>query len=106
MKIKANLKKLAFILIFMKKIIYIIATIFLGILLSLLAHVYIEIIYLQYAQAHNIKIVWNTALGESCSLPIILQLLIMLSGILGGYYLGQFWWRKVYVENAYKRFKK
>jgi hypothetical protein len=43
----------------------------------------------------------------ACALWPLLQIGLWLFGLLGGFFLGQFWWRKIYVERVWiKRFKK
>ena len=86
----------------MKKTIYVMLTIFLGILLSFLMHALIEFTFLEYARVHGIRVNWNMALGASCSLPGFVQLLIIFLGALGGYFLGQYWWKIVYVEKIFE----
>lgn len=85
----------------MKKTIYIILSMVLGVMLSFLLHALIEFFFLEYARAHSVYVNWNMDLGASCSLPGIVQLAILLLGIIGGYTIGQYWWRIVYVEKRY-----
>jgi len=86
----------------MKKTVYILLTCFLGIILSFFVHALIEFTFLEYARAHGIRVNWNMDLGASCSLPGFVQYLIIFLGILGGYFLGQYWWRIVYIEKRFK----
>jgi len=82
-----------------KKIIYLIASTFLGLLLSLIIHAVIEIIYLNWAQGQN-RIV---PFYRSCSLHPLIQITLLVAGIVGGFNLGRFWWRKVYVERVWAK---
>ncbi len=77
-----------------KKIIYIILWSFLGLILSFIAHAIIEILYLNYALAHNLTVTW--ALGGACALPLWLIILLPVLGIIFGLYLGLLSWHKVY----------
>jgi hypothetical protein len=80
-----------------KKIIYLIATTFLGILLSLIIHGLLEILYLKILIDRGSQINWTSYFGfKSCALPIYLQIGLLLVGVIGGFFLGIFWWRKVY----------
>jgi len=75
----------------MKKIIYLGLATILGLLLSFILHAGIESIYLKYAK----NITWH----HGCALPYWLQIGLVLAGLIGGYFLGRFWWRLVYIEN-------
>ncbi len=89
----------------MKKNIYILLTIILGLLLSLLAHVFIEYFYLRQAIASNTPIQWvGSRLG--CALPLGLQIALPILGIIVGFFLGVRWWRIVYIEKRHWWFKK
>ena len=80
-----------------KKIVYLIASTALGFFLSLIAHSLLEINYLNWALSHD-KLV---KFYNGCALPPILQALLLLVGVIGGYFLGTFWWRKIYVERTW-----
>ena len=84
----------------MKRTIYILLTMVLGLLLSFLAHAVIEMLYLQWAQAHNHTIVWTTVLGL-CALPLWLQIALPVVGLVGGFLLGRMWWTMVYVNRKH-----
>ena len=80
-----------------KKVIYIIATTFLGILLSFIVHGLIEMLYIKILIDRGSLINWTSYFGvKSCALPIYLQIGLLLAGVIGGLYLGIYWWRKVY----------
>lgn len=86
-----------------KKAVYLVATIILGVLLSFLAHAFIEIKYLDWALGQGVAVPFY--LG--CALPPALSLELLLFGIVGGFFLGRFWWRLVYVERVWaKRYAK
>jgi len=92
----------------MKKTIYLILTSFLGLSLSIIGHAVIEVFYLKYLLANNLPINWSEALGfggGQCALPVIIQWLLLILGISWGYFVGQRWWRYVYIEKKHWRFK-
>ncbi len=81
-----------------KKIIYYISGIFLGILLSFVAHGIIEIIYInQHLDEGFIPKQGDT--GHSCYLPPYLQIILPILGIIGGYLFASWGWRVVYEKN-------
>jgi len=82
-----------------KHLVYLIASTILGILLSFLAHAAIETYYLSLAQRLGANVIWY----GGCALPPVLQIGLLLAGGLGGFYLGRFWWRKVYIERVWAR---
>ncbi len=81
----------------LKKVIYLIASIILGLLLSFIAHALIEIGYLR----------WVLNQGQlapfygGCALAPWFQAALWASGIIGGFILGRFWWRKIYIERVW-----
>jgi len=88
----------------LKKIIYLFLSIVLGLILSFLIHALIEIIYLQNVNSATVN--WHSVLGKgSCALPIWLQIGLPILGIVGGYLLGCWWWRIVYIEHRHGKFK-
>lgn len=83
-----------------KKTIYILLTIFLGVILSFLAHALIEINYIKYLLARGLAPANQMVFGQGyCALPIWLQIGLPLIALIGGYFLGQWWWRVVYIEH-------
>ena len=85
-----------------KRIVYLISSALLGIILSLLVHAGIEFMYLDWARDAGRNIVWH----GGCALPVVIQIPLLLIGALGGFMLGRFWWLKVYIEHAWRGFKK
>lgn len=81
----------------LKKAVYLTASIILGLLLSFLAHVFIEVKYLALADSRGLAV--NFYYG--CALPLWLQALLWFLGAIGGYFLGAWWWRKLYIERAW-----
>ena len=83
----------------LNKTFYIALTIVLGLILSFLLHAVIEIFYINYFLGKNI-LLKPSALTSKCYLPSALQIFLLLAGFLGGYFLGKFWWKKVYGEKS------
>jgi hypothetical protein len=90
-----------------KKIFYITLTIFLGLLLSFIVHALAEMIYLNYAFKNELEIQASYFLGVGwCALPVWVQYTFPILGIVGGYFLGIYWWNLVYVKRKHWRFRK
>ena len=82
-----------------KKIIYLIAATFLGLLLSLITHAFIELKYLRLAENQNLTVPFY----GGCALIPLLQITLITIGIFGGFFLGYYWWRKLYIERAWRK---
>ncbi len=76
-----------------KKIIYIVLGMVLGLLLSFVIHAVIEIFYINWLLAEEI-LPRPGSLTHQCFLPSWLQIALPLAGLIGGFFLGCFWWRK------------
>lgn len=85
----------------LKKIIYITASIFLGLILSFIAHAFIELRYLSWAASQNILVTFY----GGCALSPQVRITLLLIGVIGGFYLGRLWWRKLYVERTWAKNK-
>lgn len=79
-----------------KKIIYLCASVVLGLSLSLIAHSLIEIIYINKALSQG-KIV---LFYGGCALPPLFQASLWIAGLVLGLFLGLFWWQKVYCHKS------
>lgn len=89
-----------------KKTIYIFLTIILCLLLALIVYSFLEITYIKYFLSKNLILVSSGAPGFiGCVLPYYIQIVLMLFAVVGGYFLGQFWWRIIYVEKRYGKIK-
>ena len=90
----------------MKKQIYIFLTMVLGVLLTTILHGFIEIFYIgllaENFDTYSFGLSWDAIYIAHYIFTAVLAVL----GIVGGYYLGQKWWRIVYVEKRHWRFKK
>ncbi len=81
----------------MKRIIYIVAWVFLGFLLSEITHGVIEINFINYGLAHEIFLLnYTTLIHSDCVLPTLTQFLLFGTGTIGGYFAGKHFWQVVY----------
>jgi hypothetical protein len=90
----------------MKRIIYIIAAVVLGILLGTIVHGIVEIKYLNYLFANGITPQSHPFLGTNCFLPPLWQFVFLIGGAILGYFLGVNWWRIVYIEKRHWRMRR
>jgi len=79
-----------------KHAVYLFASIILGVLLSFIAHGLIEIGYLRWAESQGQIVPFY----GSCSLLPAFRIALLALGVVGGFLLGRFWWRKVYDEKS------
>ncbi|MEI6379190.1 MAG: hypothetical protein WCO55_06045 [Candidatus Falkowbacteria bacterium] len=84
-----------------KKAIYVAMTMLLGWLLSVIIHCLIEILYIRQMLHVDTPPYAYYIFGWPCYLHPVLQLGLILAGLVGGYFLGQTWWRIIYIENRY-----
>jgi H+/Cl- antiporter ClcA len=86
----------------LKKAVYLSASVVLGLLLSFFAHALIEINYL-----HRVSSQGQVApFYGGCALSPELQAALWVLGALGGFFLGRFWWRKIYIEKVWMKNRK
>ncbi|MEK7570580.1 MAG: hypothetical protein AAB515_04070 [Patescibacteria group bacterium] len=92
-----------------KHVIYLAVTTALGILLSYLVHAGIEAAYLAWAESAGREVTWYggplDTLGASCALHPVIQVGLIVLGAIGGFLLGRYWWRLVYVERKWAKGK-
>ncbi len=81
----------------LKQTVYLVASTILGLLLGLIAHALVEMAYLSFMAIRGGAVIFY----GGCALPFGLQIIIWMLGAVGGFFLGRFWWRKVYVERAW-----
>ena len=89
----------------MKRIVYILLTMFLGLLLSFFVHVALEMPSLTYIVEGGAQVGLVPLLTWVQWVPVhrYSTIIIALGGIVGGWFLGRHWWYIVYVEK--RRFK-
>lgn len=85
-----------------KKIIYVIAAMFLGFLLSLIVHAELEMWYIKRLLSAGVVPI---AYGSREFLPPLVSFLLAIFGLIFGYITGQRWWQLVYVEKRHWRFR-
>lgn len=78
----------------MKRIIYVILWIFLGLILSFIFHAIIEIFYLRWMEKNSLTVNW--ILNGACALPLWLIILLLILGIIFGLCIGLMAWQKIY----------
>lgn len=77
----------------LKEAVYLLSSAILGILLSFLAHAFIEMNYLSWAKSQNLIVYFY----NGCALSPIVQYSLLFAGAIGGLALGRFWWKKLYL---------
>lgn len=86
----------------MKRTVYIILTIIIGIIVSFVLHAFVEMWYLNWAEDNGHVIVWASPFGNgSCALPLYVNYGLLVLGAIGGYFLGRWWWKIVYIEKRH-----
>lgn len=86
----------------MKKPIYILLTILLILELNLLLHAGIESLYIKHTLTAGNDLMNTKFLGYLyCVLPSWFNYGSLLTALIGGYFLGQLWWRIVYIEKRH-----
>ncbi|PIV45259.1 MAG: hypothetical protein COS25_00785 [Candidatus Nealsonbacteria bacterium CG02_land_8_20_14_3_00_37_10] len=80
----------------MKKIVFVVLAIILGIILSFLIRAIIEILYLTWAIKTGVVIEWISVFGgeDKCALPTWLIYLLPVLGIIFGIWLGLYLWQE------------
>jgi hypothetical protein len=74
---------------------------FLGLLLAGIADSLIEIWLVNELLSEGMTPAAYACLSSSCYQPPYLQYGLLAYGLIGGYFLGQMWWRIVYVEKRH-----
>ena len=90
----------------MKKQIYIFLAMVLGVLLTTILHGVVEVFYIgllmENFDKYNLGLSWDAIYIVHYVFTIVLAVL----GIIGGYFLGQRWWRIVYIEKRHWWFRR
>ena len=81
----------------LKQAVYLIAATVLGLILSFIVHAFIEISYLRWVDIRGLIVPFY----NGCALTPLLQIALLVFGVIGGFFLGRFWWRKIYIERAW-----
>jgi len=85
-----------------KRNVYLLASTILGILLSGIAARLMEINYLSRIANRGNVMLFN----DNYATLQLLQGLLLLFGATGGFFLGRFWWRKIYIERVWIKSRK
>jgi hypothetical protein len=83
----------------LKKTVYLVASTILGVLLSFLAHALIEIKYLHWLENQSKAVTFY----HGCAFLPVIQIAFVALGAVGGFFLGRFWWRKIYIERVWAK---
>lgn len=84
----------------MKKLIYIIAFTFLGILLQLLIHVWVETWYIDLLISDFPKYSLGLSWSQWFMVHHIGTIILFIGGAVFGFWQGKFWWSKIYEKNS------
>ena len=91
----------------LKKTVYLMLTIVLVSLLMLILHSFLELWYINSFVAYNGDFPGQTVfLQLSSYLPPGIPVFLLLIAIIGGFFLGQWWWRIVYIEKRHWRWRR
>ena len=90
----------------MKRKIYLGLTMLLGVELMVIIHTLLESWYVSAFIASASRPVRYGFWFISSYLPPWLSALLLIGGLVGGFFLGRWWWQIVYVEKRHWRFRK
>lgn len=89
-----------------KRVVYLVASTVLGLLLSIIAHVVIEKIYLDWTIKNGQTIVWYPVFDAGqCALHPAIQIGLLIVGAIAGYAIGRLGWRLVYIDRVWSKDK-
>jgi hypothetical protein len=88
----------------MKRKIYILLSIILGILLGTIAHALVEKLYITDMLSRGAVLV--SSWSGNCFLPPGISTVFLLGGMIFGYVAGVRWWQIVYVEKRHWRMRR
>ncbi|OGZ35026.1 MAG: hypothetical protein A2V60_01255 [Candidatus Portnoybacteria bacterium RIFCSPHIGHO2_01_FULL_39_19] len=86
----------------MKKAIYVALFTFLGVLLQFLLHAAIEIPYLGLLNRNFEKYGFGLTWPELLTIHVVLTVVLIIAGVLFGFFAGKYYWRKIYIEHVWK----
>jgi len=83
----------------MKRLVYYAFSIVLGVLLSFVIHALVEQMYIALLLANFAR--WSFGLSWDTLLALhhFFSLALLVTGVFGGYFLGVYWWKLVYIQN-------
>lgn len=90
----------------MKRKIYIGLTMLFGVELMVVLHALVESWYISMLTTNNTPITSYKFWVFSTYLPLWLPAIMLIGGLVGGFFLGKWWWQIVYVEKRHWRFRK
>ncbi|MBT4250900.1 hypothetical protein HN784_02855 [bacterium] len=91
----------------MKKNLYLVLVILLVFLLGFIGYMLIESVYLKHLISIGVMPKGSYTVGAWWqAFPLWIKTFIIFAGIADGYFLGQFWWRVVYIEKRHWRNRK
>lgn len=85
-----------------KRVVYILAFVFLGFLLQLLIHAGIEVVIIRLllTDYQRYSLGWNWA--EWVLVHHVATVLLLLAGLAFGWWQGRYWWRVLYSEGRWR----
>jgi len=89
----------------LKRKIYIAFTMLLGVEIMVIVHVLLESWYVSFLTASRVQPAINHVWLFSTYLPLWISALLFIGGLVGGYFLGKWWWQIVYIEKRHWRFR-
>ncbi len=90
----------------LKKTVYLLLTMLLGVLLMSIVHTLLDFWYFYIFAAADTVPVQSTFWLFSTHLPVYVPGLLLIAGLVGGLWTGLKWWQIVYVEKRHWSFQK
>lgn len=88
-----------------KRVAYMVLSIFLGLLIGEFVHLFIELVYMKKIMAVGGVLKTSYFLGMASFLPMPVEPLFLLAGLLLGIWIGITGWRVVYIEHRHRIFQ-
>lgn len=89
----------------MKKIIYIASFTFLGILFQFLIHAWVEIWYINLLITDFPRYSFRFSWQQWYTIHHIASVILLLAGIVFGFWQGKYWWRQIYELGRFDKFR-